>query len=315
MNYGEILKRSWEITWKNRGLWILGVLASCSRGGGGGGGGGGSGGGTGYETGQLPPGIQRSLEGIERFFEESPEMVWAIVILSLCVVFFLVILAWVLAALGESGLIAGFSHAEERGSVTLGEAFRLGLASFWKVLGIQLIIGVAGLALAAILVLVAVGTMGLALACFIPILCLLVPIFILLGSYIELAQVAAVVDQVGILDAFGRAWKTIRDHPGPVIIMTLILVFGGGLVAAILALPYILIIGPAVIGAVIGGEGSLWTGIGTSLICLVLAFPFLIALNGILQTYIVGAWTLTYRRLSGRPGNGSAPLEPVPSPI
>jgi hypothetical protein len=49
--------------------------------------------------------------------------------------------------------------------------------------------------------------------------------------------------------------------------------------------------------------------------CLVVAFPFLLALNGILQTYLVGAWTVTYRRLTGRLGTGGAPPEAVPSPI
>jgi hypothetical protein len=262
----------------------------------------------------LPPGLERSLEGIDRFFRESPETVWAIVILSLCVVFFLIILALVLGAFGKAGVIAGFSHAEEHGSVTLGEAFRLALASFWKVLGIQLIVGVAGLALIAIVAILAVASMGLALVCIFPLLCLLIPLWILLTTYIQLVQVAVVVDHMGILDAFDVAWKTVREQLGPVVVMTLILVFGGGVVAAILALPYVLIIGPAVIGAVIGGEESLWRGIGTSLICLVLAFPFLLVLNGILQTYIIGAWTLTYRRLTGRSGFGGAVPAPLPSP-
>jgi hypothetical protein len=144
---------------------------------------------------------------------------------------------------------------------------------------------------------------------------LLVPIFILVSSYIELTQVAAVVDHLSVLDAFGRAWKVVREQLGPVVIMTLILVFGGGVIAAILALPYILILGPAVAGAVIGGDQSLWAGIATSLICLVAALPFLLVLNGILQTYLNGAWTIAYRRLSASVGTGATALEPVPSPI
>ena len=30
MDYGDVLKRAWDVTRKNRGLWILGILAGCS---------------------------------------------------------------------------------------------------------------------------------------------------------------------------------------------------------------------------------------------------------------------------------------------
>ena len=39
-NFGEILTRAWQITWKYKVLWIFGILAGCTNGGGGGGGGG-----------------------------------------------------------------------------------------------------------------------------------------------------------------------------------------------------------------------------------------------------------------------------------
>ena len=38
MDYGKVLGRAWEITWRWKVLWILGFLASLGNGGGGGGG-------------------------------------------------------------------------------------------------------------------------------------------------------------------------------------------------------------------------------------------------------------------------------------
>ena len=38
MDYGKVLSRAWEITWRWKVLWILGFLASLASGGGGGGG-------------------------------------------------------------------------------------------------------------------------------------------------------------------------------------------------------------------------------------------------------------------------------------
>ena len=37
-NFGEVLTRAWQITWKYKVLWIFGILAGCTNGGGGGGG-------------------------------------------------------------------------------------------------------------------------------------------------------------------------------------------------------------------------------------------------------------------------------------
>ena len=42
MNLGEVLSKAWKIIWKNKVLWIFGILSSCGRGSGGGGGGGNS---------------------------------------------------------------------------------------------------------------------------------------------------------------------------------------------------------------------------------------------------------------------------------
>ena len=33
MNFGEVLSRAWQITWKHKILWLFGLLASCSAGG------------------------------------------------------------------------------------------------------------------------------------------------------------------------------------------------------------------------------------------------------------------------------------------
>ena len=30
MDYGEVLRKTWNISWRNKGLWILGILAGCS---------------------------------------------------------------------------------------------------------------------------------------------------------------------------------------------------------------------------------------------------------------------------------------------
>ena len=60
-NFGEVLTRAWQITWKYKVLWIFGILAGCTNGGGGGGGGGNSGYSTGPSDQNLPPELQTLL--------------------------------------------------------------------------------------------------------------------------------------------------------------------------------------------------------------------------------------------------------------
>ncbi|MBU1107288.1 MAG: peptidylprolyl isomerase, partial [Candidatus Riflebacteria bacterium] len=73
---------------------------------------------------------------------------------------------------GNGGLIAGFQMAETGETVTLASAFQLGLRYFWKLLVIQLILGLAALAVFAPLIfggaLLTILSLGIALICLIP---------------------------------------------------------------------------------------------------------------------------------------------------
>src|SRR3989304_1144799 len=126
MDYADVLKRAWGITWKNKGLWILGILAACT-GGGGGGGGSGSYQSSGYQfSGDEWPGLQRFFENI------PPETLTLLTIAAVLIVLILAVVFFVLGILGQAGLIAGVSRAGEAGSVTPGEARRLGRPPFWR---------------------------------------------------------------------------------------------------------------------------------------------------------------------------------------
>ncbi|MDF1499378.1 MAG: hypothetical protein P1P76_02775 [Anaerolineales bacterium] len=296
MDFGAILTRSWEITWKHKGFWVLGILAGCASGGSGGGGGR-SGSGLNYQfSGEQFPELSRTLETI-------PEGTWiAIAIGVFFVLLLLALLFWVLGALGQSGLIAGFQAANAGEEVTLSSAFQMGTKFFWKLLVIQIIVGVVTLILIGGLLLFGIGgtvlTLGLGLLCLLPLICILIPIGIAIGVYTTFTKVALVIEDLDILAAFKRAWEVIRDHPGDVIVMSLILLIGGGVVSFVLALPFILVALPFILGAVVGSDAGLTVGIFTGLLCTVSYLPILIVLNGILQTFLYGSWTLTYIHLT-----------------
>jgi hypothetical protein len=308
MDYGAVLKRTWEITWKYKGLWVLGILAACGNGGNGGGGGSG---------GRASSSIQGDLgnagaNGLQHFFNNIPEetlIIGAVVIVALLLVLALIFL--VLGVIGQGGLIAGFNQVDEGADVNLAEAFSMGTHFFWRILGLKLLLFIAGVVVAIGVLVITILTLGIGLFC---LLCIGIPLLIAVGVYVTLTTVAIVVEDLDVFQAFGRAWNVIRDNVGPVVIMGVILVIGSAIVGLVFASPFIVILVPVITALALGTQSAIGTGLLVGGICLVLYIPVLIVLNGILTTYVMGAWTLTYRRLTGRPGMVPEAVPSVPAP-
>jgi len=90
--------------------------------------------------------------------------------------------------------------------------------------------------------------------------------------------------------------------------MGLILGLGIGLiVGSIIALPFVFIALPVIIGFASGTEQTIGAGLITAGLCIVIYLPILIVINGIMLGYIQSAWTLTYLRVTGMDGSG--PIE------
>jgi hypothetical protein len=312
MDIGAVLRRAWQITWKHKAFWVLGILASCSGGGGGGGSTSGQAGSSyQFQSGEFPQ--------IERFFNSIPEATLAAAGLALlCLGLILVVLFVAAGVIGQGGLVAAFHRADEGQAPSLGEAFQLGLRYFWRLLGIQILLVLLAIVAVSIFgvsgVVATTLTLGLAALCLIPLACLLIPAMFVFGVYSMLAQVAAVVEDLDILSAFRRAWEVLRANIGPVVLMALILVVGGALVGLITALPIVFIVFPGVVGVTLGGERATTAGVLVSGLCFLAYIPVLIVVNGILQTFVAGSWTITFRRLTGKQGLVEEPV-PEPQPV
>jgi len=297
MDISGIFKRAWDITWKHKGFWLLGILASCS--GGGGGGSGNAGRSAEYRiSGDELPGVQRWVDSV-------PEDVWpAIGIAALGGILLLVLAAWVLSTLGNGGLIAGFGLADSNESVTLGLAFREGSRHFWKLLLIQLVPVLLTMLLIIPVLLgfatLGVLTAGIGIVCLLPLLCLLVPASILVNIYILVTQVALVNDNLTVGAAFRRAWGVIREEPGNILILAAALGIGNFLASLVLALPFFLLALPFLLSLVAGVNMGNFGSLTATLIGAALYLPIAVTAGGILRTFITGVWTLSYRALSER---------------
>jgi hypothetical protein len=325
MNFGEILSRAWNIIWKHKVLWIFGILASCSqRSSGGGGGGGGSSsvqssGGNNW-NGEVPRGLQEFFFNLERFFNQIEGWQIAAIVAGVIFVFLVLWLLFLaLGTIGRIGLIQGTIESEEgTEKLTFGGLFNRGKPFFWRILGLNLLISLAALALVMVLiiplVLLTVVTFGVGLLCLMPLLCLLVPIGWLIQVIIQQANIALIVDDLNIFDAIQRGWDVFRANWGNLVVMALILGIGGAIAGFIIALPFLLIIIPVAISAAVGSMAESEIAFGGGLVvgglCLAAYIPILILLSGVLQAYIQTAWTLTYLRLTS-PSAEPALDEPI----
>ncbi len=305
MDYGEVLRKTWDISWRNKGLWILGILAGCSASGRGNFGTSTSGArGYNFDSSAFPQYNGRPL--FEDLGPIQEEVIIPIVLGFLCLGLIVALVVFALGVIGQGGLIAGFKRADDGEAVSFSEAFSDGLQNFWKLAGIRILFFIAGFVVVVVLilgtVLIGVATFGIGLLCLIPLICLLIPIGLGVDSYIILTMVAAVEEELGVLEAFGRSWTTLKDNLGPIAVMIVILIIGFGILGFLIAVPFIAIGLPAVTGAIVGTEAAVISGVAFTLLCATVAIPILIVLYGFLTTYTTGAWTLTYRRLNGTMG-------------
>ena len=297
-NFGEVLTRAWQIIWKHKVLWIFGIFAGCGRGGGGGTGGtGGGGGGTGPGT-QPFPELERIFEQIGQWIEQNPWIVAVFIILILV----LTLLAIFLGTIGRIALIRGTHQAESGvGRLNLGELFSESMPYFWRVFGLSLLIFLLALL---VFVPVALGgvlfsalTMGIGALCILPLICILIPVLWALSVVIEQANVAIVLDNLSIGDGFRKGWEVVRANVGPIILLTLIIFIGSGVVGFIVALPIIAAVLPLIFAAASNNTSSIWI----TVLCCAAYFPVLLLLSGILNAYVQSVWTLTYMRLTTMP--------------
>jgi len=300
-DFGNILTHAWQIIWKHKILWIFGILASCTRGAGGGGGSN-----TGYQfsSGDRPPFVDdqftRQMEDMLRWLSDNwwilAALVLALILISLAF--------YVIGFIGKISLIRGTYQAETGAqSLQFGQLFSESLPYFWRVFGLNFLAGlalaVAFLALFVPLVILGVLTLGLGLLCALPLVCLLIPLSWIVMVVLEQANAAIVIENLRMLDGLRRGWEIVKANVGPVVIMSLILLFGGGILSLIIAVPIFLAIFPLIPGLIAGELQR--SGLLVAGLCFVAYLPVLLLLNGVLTAYIQSAWTLTYLRLTAPP--------------
>jgi hypothetical protein len=321
MDIMRILRRSFDITWSYRALWVFGFILALTapRGGGGGGGGSGGGGGGGSYLGH--PGLAGL--SVPKFFEFQDAAIIAVVII---VALLLAIIFAVGRVVAETSLIRMVNDYEDTGvRVKVRQGFRMGwsrpalrifVIDLLLVLGVLvasvLIFGVAAAPLAGLMSdSDAVKVVGMASGIFLLLLALalFIAAVIFLSVLLPFFHRACILEGLGVLESYRRGWAVFRSRLSDAIIVALVL-FCAGLALSLVLFPivFLLLFGGATLASLPGlaaglisslflqGDLPVVVGLFVALpiIILIVVIPALF-LSGLFQVFTSAAWTLTYR--------------------
>ena len=332
MDFGKVLSRAWQITWRWKVLWILGFLASLGGGGGGGGGNFYSSSAGDMDASQWPgwtPGAEfwTALAGI--------------VLALLCLGLFIAIALWVVSIIARGGLIAGVQQVEDEGETGFRQAWRVGRSRFWRLLGIGFLASLPMIIIGLLLLVAGIWTffaVGAAVAgaesgfdalgmiaplaiitavCFGGLACCgLIILSIILQQIRIYAERAAILEDLPWIDAFKRGWQVLKDNLGPTIILWLIFFAIGLLVAGVIIAGMAVLIVPLVVICANVEPG--WWMVAPACLGGLLGMIVFALIGAIVQTFTSATWTLAYRELTATdddaPAEGPADALPESEP-
>ncbi len=318
MDYLKILKRAWEITWRYRALWILGIILALTAGGGGWNGGGG--GSTGDRNVEIAP-------------PHIPDELWlalvAVAIAVICVLFLLTIVATIARYVALAALIRMVNDHEETGQkYNVLQGLRLGWSrAALRMFLIALLIGVPLVVVSITMLLISlspllvwvvtsetallvIGTVA-AIGMFFVSLILIIVLGAVVNLLFQFFWRACALEGLGVLDAIRSGFALVQRHLKDVAIMWVIMVgIRIGLSIALIPVTIILVVVGALLGAVPGlivwviarmlfTEAVPWVLAGLvalPVLVLVVAIPY-IFIGGLMEVFFSSVWTLTYREL------------------
>lgn len=313
MNYSQLIREAWAVTWRHRYLWILGLFAGGAVGAGGG----------------SQTRWERNRGDVERWSPRAAEFAataadwlegnWVPLVIGAGIIM-LAFLA--LSFIAQGGMAKATADiATGRGS-SLGQAWRSGLHFCWRYVGLGLaLFGIVLLVAAAVgvLLVIAIATGALAAgatpgdgapAAIVAALLLIgIPlvlagiagavVFSIVAAY---AQRAVAIEDEGPVAALGDGWRLFRRNVGPSMLAWLVnlaLSIGAGIAASVAI---------GVVAVILGVIGfALWAALGAHLATVAYAavagaafVAVALTVAAIVNTFFWHYWTLAYLRLRGQ---------------
>lgn len=293
-NFGEVLARAWQITWKHKSLWLAGALVTL----------------VGFVSAAISLAINPQYASMNDSAEISRQL--PLILLSSAASIFISLLSIPLTVLAMTIPSLGTVQLERGGErVRFGELLRGSLPYFWRILGIFMVIMIGAFLVTMVVVgcitLLSVLTFGVGALCFIPVIILFIPVWILVYALLEQGLSAVVVDNLGFSAALQRAWDLVKKNALVIVLISLIIYLGSAILSMIVSIPLMIPISGFMMEIIKTGgqtqpDPQMIQDFNRNLMGWMLAFSPLYALfQGILFAFMQSAWTLTYMRLTRPP--------------
>lgn len=340
MDHMGILKEAWDVTRRNKRLWILGLFA---------------GGSAGISTSNwdssspssgeykgLPAGwenVNTPTEALQRGLDEAGKQLgvslgtagqwWAIIAFAVLTLIVICLVLWAIGIAARGGLIDQTREAIAGRPTSAAAGWRSGLRLWGRVfaVGFLLALPLIGLGILGLLTLVAFGVPALVVGGGTPaitaglvgmglVLSLIGLVALVVGVLVsmleEVALRHAVLEGRGALDSIKTTWADLRAKRG-VASMWLVMILvniAAGIAGAILVIPVVIVLGFVVAASVVaGGTGMFWLIAPAVLILFMVGMLF----KAVYATFLNTAWTSFYQRMQhpeiGTPESGV--VEPV----
>jgi len=330
MDYGKVLGKAWEIIWRWKIIWVLGFLASLGQG-------------------VTTPfsyqyneedlrniGINIDAGTLDVALEDFIAGFVGVAIAVTCLAIIIGIILWIVSIIARGGLIASVKQVEEEGTTSFGKAWRAGARKFWTLFGLGV------LAQLPILILVIIGIVFLwtvviasldfsggmdvgafiasvatsSLLCICSLCCILLPLSLILDQIRVYGERAAILEDMGWIDAFKRGWQVIRENLGPTLIVWLIFLAISLVVGGITFVIMLAIMAPIFASfGLFEDSAMIFIPICGGALVMMIVFALI---RSVVTAYTSATWTLTYRELVGMGSPPPAPVmvpEEVPPPV
>jgi hypothetical protein len=294
-NFGEVLTRAWQITWRHKNLWLAGIVVGL--------------------IGLLSGSVSLIFNPSFSSFSDPAEVNKALpsILLSNGLVLLLTILSIPVYVVGMAIPSLGTLQVETgRERVHLRELMQAVLPYFWRILGIVALVWVGVFAVMMLffgcILVLSLITFGIGALCVLPLIILFIPLTILVYALMEQGVSAVLVDNLGFSSALQRAWELVRKNLGVMALMSIIIYLGATIISMVISVPMMIPMFGFMFNMGSEPDFQSFERLFRTMTLWMLAFsPLYALLQGILLTYMQSVWTLTYMRLT-RSTNTSQPL-------
>jgi hypothetical protein len=292
---GEVLSRAWQISWKHKALWVIGIVYGF------------------LVSIMLAPMFLPALFPL--FLQNSrTDLLVIFIIVSVAAFFLFILVLYPVSSIAQTALTLGALDAEQKvESVSAPALVKRSFPYFWRVLGLMVLYAIGMTVIMLIFQAIGIGfsivTLGVGAICLGPLSMLIYPAMYAAVVWMEMAMNGIIVDDLPLMEAAGKGWQVLRNHLLPIVLTALIVYFGMGILTGAVLLP---LMAPLLLAPIGFSDSDVsWVILVISIVCTLIFIPLFAILSGWAMVFTKSTWVLTYLRLTRPPEAQPLPQEAI----